>query len=222
LNYSTKKNKICAVVPFYNEQTTLSKLLLSVSNYVDCIIAVDDGSTDKYTIPEEVFEKVSLIQHPKNLGKGAAIRSGFKKSVELKTGTTIIIDADGQHDPKFIPYFIEKISEFDIVVGNRLFDMKFMPIHRRASNLLTSKLLSIKTGIKILDSQCGFRAYRTNILNTLLPDFTGFEAESEILIKAAKAKFSIGYVDVPTIYGNDDSKMNSVAATLGFIKVLLS
>ncbi len=222
MNYSTKKNKICAVVPFYNEQTTLCNLLLSVSNYVDCIIAVDDGSTDDYSIPEEILEKVNFVKHPKNLGKGAAIRTGFKKSIELKTDTTIIIDADGQHDPKFIPYFIEKISVFDIVVGNRLFDMKFMPIHRRASNLLTSKLLSIKAGIKILDSQCGFRAYRTNILNALSPDFNGFEAESEILVKAAKAKYSIGYVDVPTIYGNDDSKMQSVEATLGFIKVLLS
>jgi len=154
LNYSTKKNKICAVVPFFNEHSALSELLFSVSNYVDCIIAVDDGSTDDYSIPDEMSEKVFLIKHPKNLGRGAAIRTGFKKSIKLKTDTTIIIDADGQHDPKFIPYFIEKISVFDIVVGNRLFDMKFMPIHRRASNLLTSKLLSIKAGIKILDSQC--------------------------------------------------------------------
>jgi hypothetical protein len=96
-----------------------------------------------------------------------------------------------------------------------------MPIQRIISNKITSFLLSVKTGQNIFDSQCGYRAYNINVLK-LIKTFTfGYEAESEILISAAKKDFKIGFVKIPTIYGNEKSKMNSFSAILGFIKVLL-
>jgi hypothetical protein len=97
-----------------------------------------------------------------------------------------------------------------------------MPLQRRLSNKLTSFFLTIKTGQNILDSQCGYRAYRTEVLRSVKTLFWGFEAESEILVKAAKNGFKIGFVDIPTIYGYENSKMRPVQAIIGFLRVLFS
>jgi len=95
-----------------------------------------------------------------------------------------------------------------------------MPFQRKMSNKLTSFLLSKKTGMKIIDSQCGFRAFRRVVLQKVQTRCNGYEAESEIIILIARAGFKIGFVDIPTIYGNEKSKMNPLKAILGFIKVL--
>ena len=95
-----------------------------------------------------------------------------------------------------------------------------MPLQRRISNKITSKLLSMKTGQKIIDSQCGFRAYNLEVLNKVNTVKNGYVAESEILIKAAKNGYRIGFVDISTIYGNEKSKMNGFKATFDFVRLL--
>ena len=88
--------------------------------------------------------------------------------------------------------------------------------------MLTSFLLSRKTGQKIIDSQCGFRAYRLEVIKNIQTNYLGFEAESEMIIKVAKRGFKIVFVDVPTIYGNEKSKMKPFQAIFGFLRVLFS
>ena len=220
MNYLQSKNNICAIIPFYNEEKTISKIIYDALAYVDFIIAVNDGSTDNsiQNIPQN--ERIIVINHKRNTGKGAALKVGLKKSLELKSKFTITLDADLQHAPKLIPEFIESLNDFDLIIGKRKIFESDMPFHRRLSNLLTSKLLSLKTGRKILDSQSGFRAFKTEILEYVLPKFNGFEAESEMIVRICRMNYSIGYVDIPTIYGDDNSKMKSIPAILGFIKVL--
>ena len=125
-----------------------------------------------------------------------------------------------QHNPKSIPALLSGLDNFDLVMGNRLKDLSGMPFQRIMSNKLTSFLLSKKTGMKIIDSQCGFRAFSKNVLQKVHTRSNGYEAESEIIILAARAGFKIGFVEVQTIYGNEKSKMNPVKAIFGFIKVL--
>jgi hypothetical protein len=83
-------------------------------------------------------------------------------------------------------------------------------------------LLSRKTKTQLLDTQCGFRAFKTEILKNILPAYNGYEAESEMLINAAKNDYKIGFVEIPAIYGNEKSKMKSIKTIYGFIKVLLN
>ncbi len=146
----------------------------------------------------------------------------LKRQFQQDLNSVVTLDADLQHDPKYIPRLIEGLQSFDIVIGNRLKNLKGMPIQRRLSNKLTSFFLTIKTGQNILDSQCGFRAYRSRSIEICKNRFFGFEAESEILVKAAKKGFKIGFVDIPTIYGNEKSKMRPVQAIIGFLRVLFS
>lgn len=218
---SKKQNSICAVIPFYNEEKQINDVTENVLKYVDFVILVNDGSTDQSVNKLPTNDNIILLTHHQNLGKGAALKSGFKKSIELNTMITISIDGDNQHEPKFIPKLIEMTNQYDCVIGKRERNTTSMPIHRKLSNYLTSKILSLKTGTNILDSQSGFRSFRTNILPNVLPDYVGFEAESEMLIRICRNNYSIGFQKISTIYGNDDSKMKAIPTILGFIKVIL-
>ena len=213
-------SNICAVIPFYNEKHFILNVIIESLNYVDKIIAVNDGSDDGSEKLIQELENVTLLNFKSNYGKGKALQAGFDECVKNDFEIIVTLDCDNQHDPKFIPEFIDKLKDFDIVIGNRLSNMKSMPLPRIFSNRITSFLMSIKTGQYILDSQCGFRAYKKVVLQNVRTNSPGYEAESEILIYGARNGFKIGFVNIPTIYGDEKSKMNPVKAILGFIKVL--
>ncbi len=222
LNSSTKlNNKICVVIPVYNEVEFLDELLPKVKEFASKIICVDDGSTDGSKELIEPNLDITLISNGKNRGKGYALKVGLIESLKCNCDTVITMDADMQHLPEQIPQFAEAIKQFDLVVGNRLHTLKGMPIQRIASNKLTSWMLSKKVGVKIIDSQSGYRAFRKEIIKSILPLESGFEAETEMLINAALNKNSIGFVNIPTIYNNNTSKMKPLQAILGFLRVLL-
>jgi len=218
---SNSSGTCCAVIPFYNEKSTLYKVIRETANYVDFIFAVNDGSNDDNYETEKKERNVKYVELDKNYGKGKALSTGFEAAISSGYHYVITIDADLQHNPKYIPDLLEKLKTYDIVIGNRLNNLKLMPFHRRLSNKITSILLTVKTGQNILDSQCGFRGYSVEVLKKVKTVYNGFEAESEILVKASKKGFKIGFIDIPTIYGNEISKMRSIQAILGFIKVML-
>ena len=223
---SSSKNNVdisrslCAVIPFYNEKETLHKIIDKTLNYVQFIFAVDDGSDDLWYAKEIDKSNVKFISLDKNYGKGRALSAGFEEAISSGYEYVVTLDADLQHDPKYIPELLEGLKGNDIVIGNRLYDLKGMPLQRRMSNKMTSFLLSKKTGHKILDSQCGFRAYSSKVLKEVKTVYAGFEAESEILVRAVRKGFKIGFINVPTIYGTEKSKMKAIKAITGFIKVL--
>lgn len=219
-NNSQTAEIIGAVIPFYNEENTIGKTIELVAKFAHLIIAINDGSTDNSEINIRGSEKVIVLNHKKNFGKGKALRAGFEESIKRNSKYTVTIDADLQHDPAYIPEFIKAINKYDVVIGNRLHDVTNMPLQRRVSNFLTSFFLSKKLNVKIIDSQCGYRIFKTEILKDMMPDNNGFEAESEIIVKAARKNYKIGFINIPVIYGNDSSKMKPWQAIKGFIKVL--
>ena len=222
MNKSKVQNKICAVIPFYNEEKTISEIINRTLQYVDKIIAVNDGSTDNSKQKINDVQNIILIDYEKNYGKGFALNKGFEKTLELGYDTVVTLDSDLQHDPVFIPDLLREIENYGIVIGNRLNNLADMPFQRRLSNKITSFLLSVKTGQKILDSQSGFRAIRSDVLRVVNTRNHGYEAESEQIILAARNGFKIGFVNTSTIYGNEKSKIKPVKTILAFIKTLFS
>ncbi|GAB4301501.1 MAG: glycosyltransferase family 2 protein [Ignavibacteriaceae bacterium] len=220
MNNISENDNSAAIIPFFNEADTIDSIIKSVLQYVDFVVAVNDGSTDSSKNRITINERVFILSNDRNEGKGSALRKGFLFCIEKKFRTVITIDADLQHDPSCIPDLIRALDNSDIVIGNRLNDLSSMPVQRILSNKLTSLLLSLKTGINIKDSQCGFRAFRGNVLPNILPSFPGYEAESEMIIKAARANLKVDFVPVPTIYAGEKSKMNPINAITGFLKVL--
>ncbi len=220
MSNSSKKNNTCAVIPFYNEVRTLNTVIEKVDQFVNHIIAVDDGSDDGSAESIGIDSgHFTILKNAVNQGKGFCLRKGLEKAIEDKYSRILTIDADMQHDPDYIPDLLTALSENDFVIGNRLDNLNDMPVHRIASNKITSFMLSKRFKQDILDSQCGFRAFRSDIVRAILPDTNGFEAETEMIIKAMRQKYKIGFVPVPTIYGEEESKMRNLQATMGFLKV---
>jgi glycosyltransferase involved in cell wall biosynthesis len=211
---------VCAVIPFYNEKETLDIVLQETIKYVQFVFAVNDGSDDGFIAEANKGSKIKFVNLDRNYGKGKALSAGFNEAISEGFENIITLDADLQHEPKYIPKLIQELKSFDIVIGNRLKNLKQMPIQRRISNRLTSFFLTVKTGQNILDSQCGYRAYRAEVVKRIKTELFGFEAESEILVKAAKNGFTIGFIDIPTVYGNEKSKMRPIEAIIGFLRVL--
>lgn len=217
---SFRKPESLALIPVYNEERFIKELITRTAPFVDSILIVNDGSTDGTAEAVPAEENIILLSHSFRKGKGAALRTGLEKALELKPDVVVTLDGDLQHAPEHIPALLSLLEKYDVAVGARERTPGVMPLPRRMSNYLTSKMLSVRTGTAILDSQSGYRAFRLGVIASILPEKDGFEAESEMLIKAALQNYSIGFAPVPTIYGDEKSKMQNLRAIAGFLSVL--
>jgi glycosyltransferase involved in cell wall biosynthesis len=213
------------LIPAYNAGTSLEELVNRLRRSMGDmrIIVVDDGSIDNTA---EIARSVgaTVLRHEKNCGKGAALQTGLdflKKQINVEFILTM--DADLQHQPEDVQKFFstQQQTNADIVIGWRERAGTKMPMHRILSNALTSALVSLKTGMMIKDSQCGFRLIRKIVLESIQLESCGYETETELLIKAARLKNKIEFVPVSTVYGSEKSYMKHWATTMNFIKVLL-
>lgn len=216
---------IAAIIPALNAAETLPLLLKRLAAYVEKsdTFVVDDGSTDSTAEIAEIAH-VRLVRHNRNLGKGAALRTGFARTLEERRYSAVLtLDADLQHSPDDVPAFLKahQQKEADILIGWRKKLGTGMPLHRVFSNVITSALVSARAGTRIRDSQSGFRLISAEVCKAVVTSSDGFEAETEFLIRAAKQGFSIGFVPIATIYGNAGSHMTHWHTTKQFIHVLL-
>ena len=215
--------KILVLIPAFNAEKTISSLIHQISAFIPTkdILVVDDGSTDRtYQLAKE--SGANCLQHQKNKGKGEALKTGFEYAVEQGYSGVITLDADLQHDPKFIPEFIKEAqkSTSDVLVGTRYIELKTMPFSRWLTNNVTSIIVSILGDTKVRDSQSGYRYISTEVLKAVKLSTRKYELESEILIKAGRKGFKIAPVPISTIYHGSKSFINPLVDTGRFIKLL--
>ena len=207
------------LIPAYNPPETFKELINNIQDLCKFdILIVDDGSDPFINIKNN--KRITLIRNKINRGKGYSLQKGFKYSKANNYKYCITIDADSQHDPFYINKFANIDKNFSLVLGKRKFT-KDMPIHRRASNIITSKIISFLSNTKINDSQCGYRRY--NLLNVLEYKYSefGFQFETEVLIKLLRKNNSLEEVNIPTIYNEEKSFINNVEDTYKFIRLIL-
>ena len=216
--------KISVLIPAYNAQIVLKELIERIKVILPLaqIVVVDDGSSDETRLRGEQSGATVLVLTT-NLGKGAALQTGFDFLRRGNAEFILTMDADLQHLPEDIPNLISERerTNADIIVGWRRRDGTAMPLHRRMSNRITSALVAMRTGAAIKDSQCGFRLIKKNVIELVQIESHGFEAETEFLIKAAKAGFSIASAPVQTVYGGEKSYMTHWSTTVNFLRILL-
>ncbi len=205
--------KLTIGIPAFNEEKNIAKIITQLQEITDSIIVCNDGSTD---LTSDIAKKMGavVVDHSKNLGYGAAIRSIFFKAKELESDILVSFDADGQHRIKDIEKVVEPIrnEECDIVIGSRfLGDSKNIPKYREAGIKTITKVTNLATDTKITDSQSGFRAYNKKILNYITPSEYGMGVSTEILIKANKKKFKIKEVPIVVLYEGETSTHNPVS-----------
>ena len=206
--------KIIVGIPAFNEEKNIAVLIIQLKKIADKIIVCNDGSTD---LTSKIAEELgaTMINHEKNLGYGAAIRSIFLKSKDLDGDILVTFDADGQHRIEDINRVINPIinGESDLVIGSRFLDesAKEVPQYRKAGIKLITKITNASIKKQLTDSQSGFRAYSKKVLNELNPSELGMGISTEILIKASAKNFRISEVPIKIVYDGDTSTHNPIS-----------
>jgi glycosyltransferase involved in cell wall biosynthesis len=218
---------VFVLIPAYKAAESLRVVLPALLTVVppQNVCVSDDGSNDgtDAVCAELAVHYVSLDV---NSGKGVALAHGFRFLLDEKKASWIItMDADGQHSasdaPKFLAEINRKVPDAGIIIGHRSMSVGKMPAPRIFSNTVTSFLLSVLARRRISDSQCGFRAYSARLLSSVTCRFPRFEMESEIILRASAARFSISFIPVQTLYFSTQSHISVIADTLRWLRAVI-
>ena len=220
------KNRYIALIPAYEPDRKMIGLIEELKHLGFDIVVVDDGSGKDY---EEIFEEASqnstVLTHPQNLGKGAALKTGMRyinkylsycETVMTKAGAVTVsgreavivtVDADGQHMPADV-LRIAKISETRsnaLVLGSRALNQD-VPLRSKFGNTVTRHVYSLSTGVKVHDTQTGLRAFRQNMIPMLLTiDGDRYEYEINMLLRLASDGVPIIEEEIETVYEDNNS-----------------
>lgn len=191
----------CVIVPTYNNQKTLKKVLDSILDFTSNVIIVNDGSTDQTSEILKQYSQLTQIHHPKNLGKGRALRNGFRKAIELDFEYTITIDSDGQHFAADIPGFIEEIQKEpnSLLIGSRNMTQENVPKKSSFGNKFSNFWFKFETGIALEDTQSGFRLYPLKLIPKRF--YTNkFEFEIEVIVRSAWKGIVVKNIPIQVLY----------------------
>jgi len=209
------------LVPAYRAADTLGLLLpelLAVAPAA-AVLVVDDGSRDR---TQEVCARlgVACVPHAVNRGKGAALATGLRLLAGRGRRWAITMDADRQHSVEDLPCLVAAAAAGPypcLWIGRRAMRPAVMPLARICSNSITSAILSLMTGRRILDSQCGFRAYPLEALARIRLEYERFEAESEVILKLAHAGCPVRFVPIRTVYCGGPSHISHARDTVRWV-----
>lgn len=209
----------CAVIPAFRAAPWVGDVVRGVrATGLPCYV-VDDGSPDDDAARAAAAGAV-VLAHAVNRGKGAALRTGVRRARADGHDCVVALDADGQHDPASIPALLAAAADAELVIGCRRRDPRRMPWTRRCTNGSSSLLLSRICGRWLRDTQSGYRVYRGAALALVPPDHDRYDAESEWLVRIARAGLRIAEVPIETVYG-PPSRYRAVRDTLLIARVIL-
>lgn len=211
MSESTKEQPmITAVIPAYNEEKTIARVIDDAKRYVQNVVVVDDGSSDE-TVNVALNSGATVLKHAKNLGYGSALATGFTYFKNNGAGIMIVLDGDGQHNPSDIPRLVKPIIDghADVVIGSRFMNGEAkadMPRYRRFGIGIVNRAWNIASGEDMTDTQCGFRAYSRDAVEKMEIKETNMSASLEILNQAGAKNLRVVEVPVSVNYrGNTSS-----------------
>jgi glycosyltransferase involved in cell wall biosynthesis len=209
------QTEVVALVPALNEAQTIQQVVCGVAPHVRGVVVVDDGSADQTaTLAERCG--ATVLRHDAPRGKGSAVRTGLRHLLAQPSVThVLLLDGDMQHLPDEAPRLIAAATATgaDLIVGQRRFDRASMPASRYYANLCGSRALSSFMGVTLGDTQCGYRLFRTDILRDMKLRATGYDIETEMLVKVGRLGGRIEHVDVSAVYNGAKSKLRPVRDT---------
>ena len=219
-----KELKCCVIIPTYNNDRTLEKVIREVLDYTDDVIVVDDGSTDHTAGILNNFDFNRLITLPKNRGKGYALRLAFHHALKLGYRYAITIDSDGQHYPEDLPVFIEKIAgnPDSVIVGARNMEGDCVPGTSSFGHKFSIFWFRIETGLKIPDIQSGFRLYPLEPMERMRFMGRKYEFEVEVLVKLAWKDVNITSVPVKVYYAPKGERVSHFRKFRDFTRVSIA
>ena len=221
MNPELKSRSVGAVIPAFQASASLPAVLNGLLRLLppDRILIVDDGSTDG-TLEAAAASGVICLRHESNRGKGSALASGLLHARVLGWDWAVTLDADGQHATEDVEKLlaVNPGERTGIVVGSRPRAGTAMPWHRRFSNAFSTWIVSRLARGPVFDAQCGFRAYRLDILDAL-PREGRFEWEAQALILCRRGGMEVETIPIRSVYAGQGSHIRLGRDTWRFLRM---
>ena len=199
--------KICVLIPTYNNEKTLRRVIDGVLTFTNHILVVNDGSTDSTAEILKSYEnQLSVLTIEKNQGKGNALGVGFKNLIKTGYEYVITIDSDGQHFPHDIPHFVttlERSKEPLLIIGSRKMEQDGIPKKSSFGNKFSNFWFWFETGIKLDDTQSGYRLYPLKYIPKKFWT-TKFEFEIEIIVRTAWKGIDVINIPIDILYDPEE------------------
>lgn len=218
-----KARGICVVIPTYNNAGTVGRVVAETLRCCDDVIVVDDGSTDDTARILEEISGITVLTSNRNHGKGHALKTGFKKALDMGFAYAITIDADGQHYPADIALFLDANRRHPgtLIVGNR----RLQGVDRSKGSSFANKFSNfwfrVQTGIALPDTQTGYRLYPLHKLYGLRLLTSRYEAELELLVFAAWHGVEVVPIDIDVYYPPREERVSHFRPGADFARITM-
>jgi glycosyltransferase involved in cell wall biosynthesis len=221
-----------ALIPAYNEERFIGSIVLSVAEYVNHVIVIDDGSKDR-TVEIARRAGATVIEHKINQGKAKAVNTGFTYARQINAAAVVMLDGDGQHSATDVPTVLAPIynQSADIVVGSRFMSIKSdIPTYRQVGQHGLTLVTNLASGVRISDSQSGFRAFSSKALENLSFSQEGFSIESEMQFQIREHNLKVVEVPINVSYAEQAKRnpfnhgmqvLNGIMRLVGQVRPLL-
>lgn len=212
---------VVVVIPTYNNDATLLKVIEDVACYSSDIIVVNDGSTDRTSEILESVVGVTVLSYGTNRGKGHALKVGLRKSAELGFRYAITIDSDGQHYPDDIPLFIDEIEHNPdtLIIGARNLTADNMPGKNTFANKFSNFWFKVETGISLQDTQSGYRLYPLKKIAEMRFVTPRYEFEVEVIVRSAWKGIPIKNIPIKVFYPNKEERVSHFRPLRDFTRI---
>lgn len=198
----------CVIMPTYNNAKTLVRVIDSVLLFTQNLIIVNDGATDTTAEILANYPTLDIITLPKNKGKGNALRLGFDRAVATGNKYAITIDSDGQHFASDIPNFTACLNASEdknqLLIGARNMKQEGVPRKSSFGNKFSNFWFWFQTGVKLEDTQSGYRLYPLETINVLPFWTTKFEFEIEVIVKASWSGVIVKNIPIEVLYDTSE------------------
>jgi glycosyltransferase involved in cell wall biosynthesis len=215
--------KICVLIPTYNNAGSIAAVVSSVSEYTSNIVIVNDGSTDETPKIISMIPGVQVHTYANNRGKGWALRQGFKYVTNLGYQYAITIDSDGQHFADDLPAFVADLKTHGdgIIIGARNMEQSSVPGKSSTGNKISSFWFRVETGVKMPDTQSGYRLYPVHRLENMKWITRKYEFEIEVMVRASWKGIPIRCVPVKVYYAPRETRISHFRPFKDFTRITI-
>lgn len=216
-----KQVKACVIIPTYNNDATLASVIEQVALYADDIIVVNDGSNDQTSEILQQFPGIKNISYHPNRGKGFALQTGFQYAIQQDFKYAITIDSDGQHYATDIPGFLKAIEENPnaLIIGARNLKQENVPGKSSFGNRFSNFWFWAETGIRLPDTQSGYRAYPLALMKEMKFFSNKYEFEIEAPVKLAWKGVPIVSIPISVFYPKPEERVSHFRPFKDFTRI---
>jgi glycosyltransferase involved in cell wall biosynthesis len=216
-----QQHKTCVLIPTYNNAGTLANVINSVLEYTDQVIVVNDGATDNTKEILATYSHIHIVNNERNRGKGFALRTGIKEAAKLGYDYAISIDSDGQHYAYDLPKFLKRVAETPnvLIIGARNMNQENVPGKSSFGNRFSNFWFALETGIKLPDTQSGYRLYPVKELAKSIYFTRKYEFEIEVIVRAAWSGLKVISIPVSVYYPPADERVSHFRPFKDFTRI---